>query len=101
MSNTFKKIFVNHFIRYISKDIPFLVTNPQPTILSTTLPLSSASIRVLLHTVSHSCLTNLASPYWGIKPPQDQEPPFPLMKDKATYVSEAMDLSMYTLWMVV
>jgi hypothetical protein len=43
--------------------------------------------------------------HWDIEPPQDQEPPLPLMPDKmqssATYAARAMGPSVCTLWLVV
>ena len=48
------------------------------------IPSYPASMRVFPYTPTHSHLTALAFPYaGGIKPSQDQGPPFPLMPDKA------------------
>ena len=46
--------------------VPFTVTFPQPSSHPITLlSLSFAPIRVLLHPLTHFCLTALASPYAG------------------------------------
>ena len=85
---------MNHFIQmillYKSPILPYLPL------------LRFASMRLLLHKLTHSCLTALASiPLsWGIKPPHDPGPPLPLMSDKPV-LCEPWLLSMYTLWLVV
>lgn len=62
---------MNHFIQmillYKSPILPYLPL------------LRFASMRLLLHKLTHSCLTALASiPLsWGIKPPHDPGPPLP------------------------
>ncbi|WP_330945627.1 hypothetical protein, partial [Streptococcus anginosus] len=50
---------------YISSDIPFLVTPPQPTYLILFSPLPFASMSVLLYPLTHSHHTTLASPHAG------------------------------------
>jgi hypothetical protein len=60
-----------------------MITPPQthhPT--STFFPLPFASMEVLPHTPTLSCPTTQHPP-GCIKPPQDQDPPIPLMSDKA------------------
>lgn len=51
---------------------------------SISIPMPFASKRVVHHSHTHSCLTHLVILLlWGIKPPQDQAPPLPLMLDEA------------------
>jgi len=45
----------------------------------------SASVRVLPHPSTHSCLTALTFPYTGHWALQDQQPPLPLMTGKALF----------------
>ena len=48
------------------------------------IPIPFASMRVVLHLLTHSCFTTLAIPLcWGIKLAYYQRPPLPLMPDKA------------------
>ena len=64
---------------------PFPVTSTPTTHHILPSPFPFASIRVLLHPPTHPLLPHLSSIplHWGIKPPQDQGPPLPLMPDKA------------------
>ena len=62
----------------------FLVTPPQsPPSQSALSPLPFASMRVFLHSLTHSHLTASSYAGWGFKPPQDQGPSLPFMSDKA------------------
>ena len=66
----------------------FPVIPPQvPTINPTTslFSLPFASMRVLIHPPNHPLPPQHSSIciYWGMKPPQDKGPSFPLMSDKA------------------
>jgi len=99
-------IFINHFIHlhfkiYPPSQLPF----HKPLIPSLLSPVPFASRRVLLHLLTHSHLTALASPYarasslhktkgvpshWCWTKPSS-----------ATYVSGAMGSSLYCLWLVV
>ena len=57
---------------------PFLVFPPQPPHpISLSLPF--ASMRVLLHPLTYSCIPLR----WGIKSPREQGPLLPLMPDKS------------------
>jgi hypothetical protein len=84
------------FFIYISNVIPFLhfpSENPlshPPSLCSPTHPLPLPGPGIPL--------------YWGINPSQDQGPLLSLISHRpssATYAAEAMDPSMYTLWLVV
>ena len=71
---------------------PFLVFPPQPPHpISLSLPF--ASMRVLLHPLTHSCLTTLASPYTGASS----------LKAILCYICTWSHgfLHVYTLWLVV
>ena len=69
-------------------------------------PLPSASMRVLpqppIHLLTPNCPSSFL--YWGIQPSQDQEPPLPLMSDKAIlcYICSWSHGSFHVyLWLVV
>ena len=79
---------------------PFLVNPPQPSHPIHFSPLPFASMRVLLHPFTHSCLTPLASPYAGAP----SLPPLPLMSHKAILYSICSwnyDSLHVTFWLVV
>ena len=72
---------------------PFLVTPPQTPIQYFLSSFPFASMSVLLHPLTHCCLTTLASLYGEAS----NLPPLPLMSDKAssaTYVSGVLAPSM-------
>jgi hypothetical protein len=76
----------------------FWASSPQTMIH---LPLIFASISVLLPTMPYHFSIFL---HWGIEPPQDKEPPLPLMPDKAIlcYIcSWSCVFLLYILWLVV
>ena len=75
--------------------------SPFPGLPSTNapIPLPFASKRVLPHPLTHSQLHHSSIPLlWGIKPPQDQAPPFPLMPDEAVlcYINKDPERILYT-----
>ena len=86
---------------------PFRVTPPQNPHPMCPLPTPVCLYECALYPPTHSCPNAPASPLlWGIKPPQDQRLPLPLMSDKAIlcYIciwSGAMDPSLYIPWLVV
>lgn len=77
----------------------------KPHIASPFSLLPFASMRVLLHSLTHFCHTALASPYAGASSlHRNQEPPLPLKSDRVIFCYICIGVmapSMYTLWLVV
>ena len=96
--------FINHFICWHLKWYPpFLGTPPYTPHPIPLLSLHFASLTVLLHPLTHSCLTTLASPYAGASRLHRTSPT--LMSDKVILCYICIwshgFLHVYTLWMVI